>query len=134
MLLTFIAMSKNKKPLSKNEVAKPVKEEPSFFQNVWDVVMLVPRGRITTYGAIGKYLGSGLTARMVGWAMNACHNNRKVPAHRVINRNGMLSGKMHFKTPTRMQELLEKEGTVVQKDKVVDFNKKFWDPVTELGF
>lgn len=129
-----MATSKNKNPHSKIEKAKPVKEEPSFFQNVWEVVMLVPKGRVTTYGAIGKYLGSGLTARMVGWAMNACHNNRKVPAHRVVNRNGMLSGKLHFKTPTRMQELLEKEGTTVVKDKVINFNDKFWDPVQEQGF
>lgn len=127
-------MTTNKRNPQKKETPKPVKEEPSFFQNVWDVVKLVPKGRVTSYGAIGKYLGSGLTARMVGWAMNACHNNPKVPAHRVVNRNGMLSGKMHFKTPTRMQELLEKEGTAVVKDKVVNFNEKFWDPVKELGF
>ncbi len=117
-----------------NEKAQSVKAEPSFFQNVWDVVMLVPKGRVSTYGAIGKYLGSGLTARMVGWAMNACHHNPKIPAHRVVNRNGMLSGKMHFKTPTFMEEQLEKEGTHIVKDKVVDFNQKFWDPVQEIGF
>lgn len=124
----------SKKNLQKKETARPVKEEPSFFQNVWDVVELVPRGRVTSYGAIGKYLGSGLTARMVGWAMNACHNDPRIPAQRVVNRNGMLSGKMHFKTPTHMQELLEQEGTAVVNDKVVDFNEKFWDPVKELGF
>lgn len=129
-----MAMINSKKVITKTETARPVKAEPSFFQNVWDVVQLVPKGRVTTYGAIGKYLGSGLTARMVGWAMNACHHIPKIPAHRVVNRNGMLSGKMHFKTPSFMEEQLKKEGTLVVKDKVVDFNQKFWDPIQEMGF
>ncbi len=129
-----MAMIKNKKSFGKSRNSKPAKAEPSFFQNVWDVVMLVPKGRVTTYGAIGKYLGSGLTARMVGWAMNACHHNPKIPAHRVVNRNGMLSGKMHFKTPTFMEEQLKKEGTLVAQDKVIDFYQKFWDPIQEIGF
>lgn len=109
-------------------------EEPSFFQDVWAVVRLVPKGRVTTYGAIATYLGTKLSARMVGWAMNAAHNVKpRVPAQRVVNRNGMLSGKMHFATPTTMQELLEKDKVQVKDDKVVDFQQRFWDPVTELG-
>jgi len=111
-----------------------MKAEPSFFQNVWEVVKLVPRGRVTTYGDIAKYLGTGMSARMVGWAMNAAHAMADVPAQRVVNRNGMLSGKMHFGSPTRMQELLEADGIVVKDDKVLDFTAKRWDPQVELGF
>lgn len=107
----------------------------SFFNDVYDVVRLIPKGRVTNYGAIGKYLGTGLSARMVGWAMNVAHSAKpKVPAHRVVNRNGMLTGKMHFKTPTLMQELLEKEGIKVEKDTIVNFKELFWNPVEELGF
>ena len=107
----------------------------TFFEDVWDVARKVPKGRVTTYGAIANYLGTKLSARMVGWAMNAVNNVKpKVPAQRVVNRNGMLSGKMHFETPTRMQELLEKDGVKVENDKVQDFSKRFWDPLTELGF
>lgn len=106
----------------------------TFFEDVWDVVRKIPKGRVTNYGSIAKYLGSGLSSRMVGWAMNAAHNvNPKVPAHRVVNRNGVLTGKMHFYTPTQMQELLEKEKVKVENDKVVDFKNLYWDPVTELG-
>lgn len=97
------------------------------------MVKLVPRGRITTYGTIAAYLGSRMSARMVGWAMNAAHGDASVPAHRVVNRNGMLSGKMHFGTPTRMEELLRKEKIKVVEDRIVDFNKLFWDPSVELG-
>lgn len=105
-----------------------------FFQNVFDVVRLIPKGRVTSYGAIAKYLGAGGSARMVGWAMNASHSVKpKVPAHRVVNRNGMLSGKAHFDTPTQMQELLEKEKIKVKNEMVLDFEKLFWDPVKELG-
>ena len=87
-----------------------------FFQNVFDVVRLIPKGRVTNYGSIAKYLGSGLSSRMVGWAMNASHSQKKkVPAHRVVNRNGELTGKFHFSTPHKMQELLEKEGVGSQK-------------------
>jgi len=104
-----------------------------FFQNVFDVVRLIPKGRVTSYGAIAKYLGTGGSSRMVGWAMNASHGVKpKVPAHRVVNRNGMLSGKAHFETPTQMQELLEKEKIKVQNETVVDLDKLFWDPMTEL--
>ncbi|TAD87656.1 MAG: MGMT family protein [Bacteroidetes bacterium] len=107
--------------------------EVSFFENVWDVVRQVPKGRATTYGAIAKYLGSGLSARMVGWAMNAAHALPDVPAQRVVNRNGMLSGKAHFGSPTRMQELLVADGLAVADDTIVDFTKVFWDPATELA-
>lgn len=105
-----------------------------FFQNVFDVVRLIPKGRVTSYGAIAKYLGACGSARMVGWAMNASHSVKpKVPAHRVVNRNGMLSGKAHFETPTQMQELLEKEKIKVKNETVLDFEKLFWDPTKELG-
>ncbi len=110
-----------------------MKTEASFFENVWDVVRLIPKGRVTTYGAIARYLGTGMSARMVGWAMNAAHTLPDVPAQRVVNRNGMLSGKMHFATPTRMQELLEQEGVEVTEDTVVNFEKLYWDPAIALG-
>lgn len=106
----------------------------SFFADVYDVVRQVPKGRVTSYGAIANYLGIKLSARMVGWAMNAAHTARpKVPAQRVVNRNGMLSGKHHFETPTLMEELLRKEGVVVKDETIVDFKKHFWDPAIELG-
>ncbi len=105
----------------------------SFFEDVWDVVRQIPPGRVTTYGAIARYLGAKSSARMVGWAMNASFTVLpKVPAQRVVNRNGMLSGKAHFATPQLMQELLEKEGIAVEKDKIVAFDKIFWDPALEL--
>ena len=105
-----------------------------FFQNVFDVVRLIPKGRVTSYGAIAKYLGTGGSSRMVGWAMNASHHVKpKVPAHRVVNRNGMLTGKAHFATPTLMEELLLKEKIKVKNDTVLDFEKLFWDPMIELG-
>jgi methylated-DNA-protein-cysteine methyltransferase-like protein len=109
-------------------------ESYSFFENVWDVARLVPKGRVTSYGAIARYLGTGRSARMVGWAMNAVDKvSPKVPAHRVVNSQGLLTGKHHFKTPTLMQELLEKEKIKVENSQVVDFKKLFWDPMTELG-
>ena len=109
-------------------------ESYSFFENVWDVARLVPNGRVTSYGAIARYLGTGRSARMVGWAMNAVGGVKpKVPAHRVVNSQGLLTGKHHFKTPTEMQELLEKEKIKVENDQIVDFKKLFWDPMTELG-
>jgi methylated-DNA-protein-cysteine methyltransferase-like protein len=105
-----------------------------FFQNVFDVVRLIPKGRVTSYGAIAKYLGTGGSSRMVGWAMNASHNVKpKVPAHRVVNRNGMLTGKAHFATPKLMEELLLNEKIKVQNETVLDFEKIFWDPMIELG-
>ena len=106
----------------------------NFFENVWDVVRQIPKGRVTTYGAIAAYLGAKSSARMVGWAMNSSFVVKpKVPAQRVINRNGMLSGKAHFSTPTLMEELLEKDGVKVENDTVLGFEKIFWDPAVELG-
>ena len=107
----------------------------NFFEDVFEVVRLIPKGRVTNYGSIAKYLGSGLSSRMVGWAMNASHGVKpKVPAHRVVNRNGMLTGKGHFETHTTMQTLLEKEKIKVINDTVQDFEKIFWDPAIELGY
>ncbi len=124
-------MQKNKKP---REQLRSTTKEYSFFEDVYDVVRQIPKGRVTSFGAIANYLGTKLSARMVGWAMNSAHVAKpKVPAHRVVNRNGMLSGKAHFTTPTLMEELLKKEKIQVKKDTVVDFEKLFWDPVKELG-
>ena len=110
-------------------------KDQNFFEQVYDVARLIPKGRVTSYGAIANCLGTKLSARMVGWAMNGAHKIKpKIPAHRVVNRNGMLSGKHHFKTPTYMEELLKKEGVKVKNDKIIDFNEKFCDPGTELGF
>lgn len=108
------------------------KENQDFFESVWDLVRLIPRGRVTSYGAIARYLGSARSSRMVGWAMNASHRIPDVPAHRVVNRNGILSGKMHFSDPTFMQRALEEEGIKVEEDQILDFNIHFWDPNIEL--
>ena len=98
------------------------------------MVRQIPKGRVTSYGAIANYLGTKLSARMVGWAMNAAHAAKpKVPAHRVVNRNGILSGKAHFATPDLMEELLKKEKIKVVKDTIIDFEKLYWDPAKELG-
>tara|TARA_X000001036_G_scaffold409377_1_gene420412 strand:+ start:487 stop:804 length:318 start_codon:yes stop_codon:yes gene_type:complete len=99
-----------------------------FFQRVYDVVRTIPFGRVTTYGLIAKKLGTASSARTVGWALNACHNDSSIPAHRVVNRNGLLSGKHHFKGLDLMKQLLENEGIEVNDDKVVDFNIKLWNP------
>jgi methylated-DNA-protein-cysteine methyltransferase-like protein len=125
-----------KKPSEKIKTVKPSgKKDESFFELVFDVVRQVPKGRVTSYGAIASALGTKLSARMVGWAMNGSHLVRpKVPAHRVVNRMGMLTGKIHFDYPEQMQELLEKEGVKIKDDKVQDFEKRFWDPAKELGF
>ena len=110
-----------------------MKKHDDFFQNVFDVVRLIPKGRVTSYGAIAKYLGSARSSRMVGWAMNAAHSQKEyVPAHRVVNRNGELTGKHHFPTPFLMQQLLEKEGIKVIKDKIKNFDTFYWDPMKEL--
>jgi methylated-DNA-protein-cysteine methyltransferase-like protein len=109
------------------------KDHRSFFHDVYDVVKLIPEGRVTNYGAIANYLGTKGSARMVGWAMNASHADPSVPAHRVVNRVGLLTGKHHFATPTIMQERLEREGVSIVNDKVQDFDKCFWDPTKELG-
>ena len=107
-------------------------QRSSFFQDVYEVVILIPQGRVTSYGAIGKYLGMPSSARMVGWAMNAAHNLPNVPAHRVVNRVGVLTGKHFFETPNRMQELLEAENIEVTNDQIQNFEYFFWDPVKEL--
>lgn len=105
----------------------------NFFDDVYAVVRLIPQGRVTSYGAIAEYLGAKSSARMVGWAMNAAHTDPSIPAHRVVNRSGTLTGKHHFGAPTRMQELLEAEGITVENDQVKDFEKLFWNPLQELG-
>jgi len=111
-----------------------MQKHDDFFQNVFDVVRLIPKGRVTSYGAIAKYLGTARSSRMVGWAMNAAHTQKNyVPAHRVVNRNGELTGKHHFATPFLMKELLEKEGIVVENDKIKNFSTYYWDPVNELA-
>lgn len=129
------------KAVTKNSAKKKPVEQPrstvkeySFFQDVYAVVRQIPKGRVTSYGAIAKYLGTKLSARMVGWAMNAAGTAKpKVPAQRVVNRLGILSGKHHFGTPTLMEELLKKDGVAVKDDTIVDFKKRFWDPAEELG-
>ena len=104
-----------------------------FFQRVYEVVRQIPPGRVTSYGAIAKYLGTTGSARMVGWAMNASHNHPEfVPAHRVVNRNGLLTGKHHFDTPNAMKELLENEGIKLKGDQIINLEKHFWDPGKEL--
>jgi len=110
------------------------KKLDSFFEQVYAVARLVPKGRVTSYGAIASYLGTARSARMVGWAMNNAGQVRpKVPAHRVVNRTGLLTGKHHFGSPTKMQELLEKENVKVKNDQVQNFKKLFWDPASELS-
>lgn len=107
--------------------------EADFFHQVYAVVRLVPKGRVTTYGAIGRYLGAARSARMVGWAMNAAHFvDPPVPAHRVVNAQGLLTGKMHFETPFKMQESLEAEGIAIEDNRVKNFKTVFWDPSLEL--
>jgi methylated-DNA-protein-cysteine methyltransferase-like protein len=136
-------MAKSSKP-SKSSKAIPTekpkavlpsgRKDLSFFEQVYDVVRLIPKGRVTSYGAIAAYLGTRMSARMVGWAMNGAHNiTPKVPAHRVVNRNGMLSGKAHFATPSLMEELLAKEKIFVKDDIIQDFKTKYWDPSIELS-
>lgn len=130
----------NKKQAESMPIEKPKsilpsgRKDASFFELVYDVVRLVPKGRVTSYGAIAAYLGTKMSARMVGWAMNGAHHiTPKVPAHRVVNRNGMLSGKAHFATPTLMEELLAKEKVFVKDDMIQDFKTKYWDPSIELS-
>ncbi len=110
-----------------------MKKGEEFFEMVWQVVELIPKGRATSYGAIAKYLGASKSARVVGWAMNASHTSLKqVPAHRVVNRNGVLSGKNFFSTPFEMQEKLELDGLKIVDDKIIDFKSIYWDPQLEL--
>ena len=107
-------------------------KEKSFFERVYEVVRQVPHGRVTSYGAIARAIGSPQSARMVGWAMNASHNMEDVPAHRVVNRQGLLTGKHHFGGSSAMQQQLEAEGVEVRDHKIVDFDSLFWDPQEEL--
>lgn len=121
-------MNVHQKMTEKKAAGSPL----TFYETVFRIAKSIPRGRVTTYGAIAEAAGTRLSARMVGWAMNAAHNTwPPVPAHRVVNRNGILTGKHHFATPTLMQELLENEGVRVNNDIVVDFKKLFWDPAVK---
>lgn len=116
-------------------MVKPIKlseANADFFDRVYQVVRLIPEGRATSYGAIAAYLGAKSSSRMVGWAMNAAHAQENVPAQRVVNRNGMLTGKMHFETLETMEELLRAEGIEVVDDRIVNWKEVFWNPVTEL--
>ena len=123
-----ISIRKNPK-----EKARATNKQYTFFEDVYAVVRQIPKGRVTSFGAIANYLGTKLSSRMVGWAMNGAYLAKpKVPAHRVVNRNGMLTGKAHFATPTLMEELLLKEKIIVKDDAVVDFKRLFWDPAKEL--
>lgn len=99
-----------------------------FFERVYAIVRQIPEGKVTSYGAIAKALGAARSARMVGWAMNASHNREDVPAHRVVNRLGLLTGKHHFEGTNLMQQLLESEGIRVENNQIVDFKKHFWQP------
>ena len=109
-------------------------DKDGFFDRVYQVAKQIPPGRVTSYGAIASYLGSPGAARMVGWAMNQSHSHPEfVPAHRVVNRNGLLTGKHHFEGRNLMQELLENEGAVIRNNRILNFSDLFWDPVLELG-
>jgi methylated-DNA-protein-cysteine methyltransferase-like protein len=117
-------------------VSAPIKlseKNKDFFEMVYAVVKLIPSGRVCSYGVIGAYLGTKRSARMVGWAMNAAHSRPEIPAHRVVNAQGLLTGKMHFATPNLMEERLAEEGVPVVKGKVQDFKEVFWDPMIELA-
>ena len=104
----------------------------NFFERVYAVARDIPYGKVTSYGAIAKALGTARSARMVGWAMNASHNRGDIPAHRVVNRNGLLTGKFHFDGTNLMQQLLESEGRVVVENQVIDFEKHFWEPEVQF--
>jgi methylated-DNA-protein-cysteine methyltransferase-like protein len=123
----------NFKKSTANMILKLSEKNKDFFDQVYEVVRLIPSGRVTSYGAIANYLGTKSGARMVGWAMNASHVLPDVPAHRVVNRNGLLTGKMHFEDLNEMQRLLENEGIAIKKDQVQDFKLLFWNPMTELS-
>ena len=129
-------MSTQKKSTHKLKSVKPSgKKDESFFELVYEVARQIPKGKVTSYGAIAACLGTKSSARMVGWAMNGAGKVKpKVPAHRVVNRIGMLSGKHHFSPPGSMEKQLKKEGIKIKNDKIVDFEKHYWDPIKELGF
>jgi methylated-DNA-protein-cysteine methyltransferase-like protein len=109
-------------------------KDTNFFEKVYAVVRQIPDGKVTSYGAIARYLGSAQSARMVGWAMNAAHSHADVPAHRVVNRNGLLTGKHHFSGTHLMQQLLENEGVTIVDDQIQNFEAHFWDPKVHLPF
>lgn len=129
-------MPSQKKSTHKLKPVKPSgKKDESFFELVYEIARQIPKGKVTSYGAIAACLGTKSSGRMVGWAMNGAGKLKpKVPAHRVVNRIGMLSGKHHFSPSGNMEKLLKKEGIKVKKDKIVDFEKHYWDPIKELGF
>ncbi len=110
-----------------------MKDNENFFEKSYSVARLIPYGRVTSYGAIAKYLGAARSARMVGWAMNSSHNDESIPAHRVVNRMGLLTGKQHFEGTNLMQQLLESEGVKVVDNQIQDFEKIFWNPSEELN-
>jgi methylated-DNA-protein-cysteine methyltransferase-like protein len=112
-----------------------MENDSSFFEKVFEVVKHIPKGKVTSYGAIAEYLGTKGSSRMVGWAMNASHHSTiDIPAHRVVNRNGVLTGKHHFGGPEIMKQLLENEGIIVIDDQIIDFEKHFWNPAKELDY
>lgn len=109
------------------------KDENDFFSRVYEVTKLIPYGRVTSYGAIARYLGAARSARMVGWALNVSHTSDDfIPAHRVVNRNGLLTGKFHFGNSTTMEQLLKNEGIETENDRIINFKEKFWDPAKDL--
>ena len=126
-------MVPKKDPVPIHTIRPSGAKDNNFFELVYEIARQIPKGKVTSYGAIAACLGAKSSARMVGWAMNGAHKIKpRIPAHRVVNRNGMLSGKHHFKTENEMERLLKKEGIKVKKDQIVDFPKKFWDPSMEL--
>jgi methylated-DNA-protein-cysteine methyltransferase-like protein len=108
------------------------RENNNFFERVYEIARLIPEGKVTSYGAIAKALGAARSARMVGWAMNACHNLDDIPAHRVVNGKGLLTGKHHFDGTNLMQQLLENDGIKVIDNQIIDFEKHFWEPKMDL--
>lgn len=105
----------------------------SFFESVYQVTRLIPKGKVTTYGAIAAYLGTKSSARMVGWALNASHTDPTIPAHRVVNKAGLLTGKAHFETPQAMEQALIKEGIPIKDNQIQNMSNYFWDPIIELA-
>ena len=117
----------------RNNISDPLLRNESFFERVYEVVRLVPYGRVTTYGAIATYLGAAFSARMVGWAMNQSQDVKPpVPAHRVVNRKGLLTGKQHFSSPDEMERLLAEEGILVKNNQIINFPDVFWNPMNEI--
>jgi methylated-DNA-protein-cysteine methyltransferase-like protein len=109
-----------------------MKKQDNFFEKVYEVARMIPYGKVTSYGAIAKFLGAAKSARMVGWAMNVAHNDTTIPAHRVVNRVGLLTGKHHFEGSSLMKQLLENEGIKIKNDKIINFEENFWNPSTTL--